>query len=92
MHLTAREPPQQETVDRPEGKLTVFGRRAGAFYMVEQPGDLAGGKIRIEQKSRLGGDFRFATGAPQGLAILGGAPVLPDDRIVDWLTALRGPR
>ena len=30
--------------------------------MIEQPGDLGRGEIGIEQKSRLGGDFRLMAG------------------------------
>src|SRR5262249_49106391 len=38
-----------------------------------------------------GGNVRLMTGAPQRIAIIRGAPILPDDRVVDWLAALAVP-
>src|SRR5262249_57675620 len=91
MHLAACETPQQKAVDRTEGELAALGRRASTVHVVKQPGDLACGKIGIEQKSRFGGNVRFMTGAPQRIAIIRGAPILPDDRVVDRLAALAVP-
>ena len=48
--LAAGQPPQQEAVDGAEGELAGFRRRARAVDMVEQPGDLRGREIRIEQQ------------------------------------------
>ena len=85
MHLAAGEPPQQETVDGAEGELAWLGFGARAFDMVEQPGDLAGGKIRIEQQPGLGGDSGFVAAFAQRVASIRGAPVLPDDGVMDRL-------
>ena len=52
---------------------------------IEQPGDLAGGKIRIEQQPGLGPDLQLMAAGAQGFAHRGGAPVLPDDGVVDRL-------
>ena len=51
--------------------------------MIEQPGDLAGGKIRIEQQSGLAGNFTFVTGTMKRFAKICGASVLPDNGIMN---------
>jgi hypothetical protein len=83
VHLAAGKPPQQEAVDSAEGELACFGGRARPVDVFEQPGDLAGGEIGIEQQPRLGGNLRLVAAFAQQVAKLGGAPVLPDDRVVD---------
>ena len=87
MHLAAGEPPQQKRVDRAEGELARLRGRPRAGDMVEQPGDLAGGEIWIEQQPGLRGNCRLMAGAAQIVAGLRGAPVLPDDGVVDRLAA-----
>jgi hypothetical protein len=87
VHVAAGQPPQQKTVDRAEGKFAGMRRGTRAVDGVEQPGNLAGGKIRIEHQSGLGGDFRLMTGAPQRIAIIRGAAILPDDGVVNGLAA-----
>ena len=85
VHLAAGEPPQQETIDGAEGELACLRLSARACHVIEQPGDLAGGKIRIEQQPGFGGDLRFMAAGAQRIAKIGGAPVLPDNRIVNRL-------
>ena len=95
VHLAAGQPPQQKTVDGAEGELACVGSRARAVHIVEQPGDLAGGEIRIEQQPGLGGDLRLVAGARasasqksavrrscQTMALWIGLPrgAVPDDR------------
>ena len=87
VHFAAGEPPQQETVDGAEGEPAGLRLRARAVHVIEQPGDLAGGKIRIEQQPGLGGDLRLMAGAAQRIAKIRGAAVLPDDGVVDRLAA-----
>ena len=65
VHLAAGQPPQQETVDGAEGELAGLRRRARAGDVVEQPGDLAGGEIGIEQQPGLGGDLRLVAAVAQ---------------------------
>ena len=69
----------------PKASLPASRRGARAFDTLEQPSDLAGGKIRIEQQAGLGGDLRLVAARTQRIAKIGGAPVLPDDGIVDRL-------
>jgi len=85
VHLAAGEAPQQKAVDGAEGKPAGLRQGTRAVHVVEQPGDLAGGKIRIEQQPRLGRDLRLMAACAQRIAKIGGAAVLPDDGIVDGL-------
>ena len=69
----------------PNASRPSFGCHARAAHVVEQPGDLGRREIRIEHEAGLFRDLRLmARGAQRGAGI-GGAPVLPDDRIVDRL-------
>jgi hypothetical protein len=45
MRLALRQPPQQKGVDGAKGQLARLRRRPRAVDMIEQPGDLGGGKI-----------------------------------------------
>ncbi len=83
MDLAAGQPPQQEAVDRAEGEPPLPGRGARAGDVIEQPGDLGGGEIRIEQQPGLVADGRRFARRPQRGAVLRGAAVLPDDGVVD---------
>ena len=76
----------------PKASSPGLRRRARAVDVVEQPGDLGGGEIRIEQQPGLGGDLRLrgrrARSARTGV---GGAAVLPDDGVVDRLAGRAVP-
>ena len=52
----------------PKASRPACGQGARAVDVIEQPGDLAGGKIRIEQQPGLGGDRRLVAGPPQRVA------------------------
>ena len=91
MHSAAGQPPQQEGVDGAEGEMAVLGARARALDVVEQPGDLGGGEIGIEQQPGLGRDRRLVPCLLQRPAHVGRASVLPDDGAVDRLAAAPVP-
>ncbi len=91
VQLAAGQPPQQERVDRAEREPTRFRRGARALDMVEQPGELGGGEIRIEQQPRRRGDHLLVAGASQRRAGVDRAPILPNDRVVDWAAGLPIP-
>ena len=76
----------------PKASLPFSAAARAPFDVVEQPGDLAGGKIWIEQQSGLAGNFALVTGTPQRFAIFGRAPILPYNRVVDGLAGLRDPK
>src|SRR5947209_13927108 len=78
-----RKPPEQIAVDRAEGDLPRTGARAQSRQIVEQPGDLGGGKIRVDhQPGALCDGFAETLPAP-ALADFGGPAVLPDNRVMD---------
>ena len=54
-------------------------------HMVEQPADLGRREIRIEHQAGLVRDRGLMAGGAQRRAGVGGAPVLPDDGVVDRL-------
>ncbi len=82
---------QQPAVYRAEGELAALRARPSARNVVEQPGQLGAGKIRIEQQPGASGDFRFVTGRSHALAVTRGAPILPDDGRCDGLARGRDP-
>ncbi len=59
MHRAVREIPDQPRIDRAEREFAALRAPAGTAHVVEQPGDLGAGKIRIEQQSGLGRDIRL---------------------------------
>src|SRR5262249_54670477 len=91
MGFAAGQPPQQKTVNCAECELAVCGGRARAFHVLEQPRNLTGGKVWIEQEPCSAGNSAFISGLPQRLAVFGGTAILPYDRIVDRLSGLAVP-
>ena len=85
VQLAAGQPPQQEAVDGAERELALLGRGARAVDVVEQPGDFRRREIRIEQQTGARRNQRLMALLAQRGAGVGGAPVLPDDGIVDRL-------
>ncbi len=64
---------------------------ARALDIVEDPADLGAGEIGVEQQAGLGGEQRFEAICLQLRAQWRGAPVLPDDGVVDRLAGLAVP-
>ena len=50
VHAAAGQPPDQQAVDGAEGELAALGASRAPGDVVEQPGDLGGGEIGIEQQ------------------------------------------
>ena len=59
--------------------------------MIEQPRQFGGGKIGVEQQPGAFADHRLVPCGAQGGAGVGGAAVLPDNRVVDRLTGVTVP-
>ena len=83
MCFSAGETPKQEAVDSAKRERAGLGRRASAEHVIKQPCDFAGGEIWIEQEPRLPGNFLLVSGLPQSFAVVSGAPILPDNCIVN---------
>ncbi len=56
VHAALRERPDEPRVHGAEGELAGFGVGAGAFHVVEDPLDLAGGEVGVGHETRLVGD------------------------------------
>jgi hypothetical protein len=87
MHGAARQPPHEIGIDRAEGEFAAFGAGARAGDIVEYPGDLGGAEIRIEPQACALAHQSLAAFSLQFGAGVGGAPVLPDDGVVDGIAA-----
>ena len=86
MAATAGEPPQKKTVDGAERQLAALGPAARTVDVVEQPRHLGGREVRVDHQPRLR-PHRFAVAVLDQLgAALGGAAVLPNDRVVHRVT------
>ena len=87
----AGQPPDQIRIDRAEAQIAAHRFRAGAFHVIEQPGELGAGEIGIEQEAARGGDLRLAAGGAERRAEIGGAAILPDNGRMDRLAGLAIP-
>ena len=81
----------RKRVDGAEGEVPGLRQRARAVDVVEQPGDLGGREVGIEQQPGLGRDHRLVARGLELAAGVGGAPVLPDDGVVDRLAGAPVP-
>ena len=97
MHAPARQPPDQEGIDRAGQKLAPARPGAGAGHVGEQPGDLGAGEVGIEQQARPAREQRLQPPLLQPLAQrrrapdrLAGLPVPDDDRLALVGDAERG--
>jgi len=75
--------PDQPGIDRAESQFPGLGFGAGARHVIQQPGQLGAGEIRVQHQSGLLPEGRFMPPGPEQVALAGGAPVLPDDGMVD---------
>src|SRR5947209_8618777 len=83
--------PDEPCVDRAERQLAGVGESAGTGYVVEDPRDFCSGEVCIDKQSRALLNQRLATVSAQALAEIGGAAVLPDDRVVHRHAAFAVP-
>ena len=81
----------QPRVDRPEHRRAVVRPLAQAGDVLQQPGDLRGREVGVEDQAGALPDQRLVPGGAQLLAARGGAAVLPDDRVVQRLAGRRVP-
>ena len=81
----------QPAVDGPERQVALLGARPRALHMVQNPGDLGGREIGIKQQPTAGIQPSIGVILTQFPAAVCGAPVLPDDGVVDGLPGLAIP-
>ena len=83
--------PEQPAVHSTEGKLASFRPLTGTVHMVEYPGNLGGGEIRVNQEA---GAFHHPTFMAIGFEFGANrrcASILPDNRAVNWLSGFPIP-
>ena len=91
MDLTARKAPDEPRVHRTEHQLAFLGTLAGSGDIVQNPLDLRGAEVGVDDQTGLLTDH---VGEPlflQFVAVVRRAAVLPDDGVVDRLLGLRIP-
>src|SRR6266852_9255490 len=91
MHRVIRQLPDEPRVHRAERERAGVGAGARAGDIVEDPADLAGGEIRVDEQAGLGLDRFSGALRLQALAIIGGPAILPDDRVVNRRASLAVP-
>ena len=92
MQPAAAQVPHQPAVDGAEGEFAALGAHARIGDVVEQPGELGGGEVRIELKPGARTHVLGPARGAQALALGGGAAVLPDDRRGKRATACALPQ
>jgi len=85
VHAPAREAPQEKRIDGAERQLTALGACARPRHVIEHPGDLGAGEVRVEQQARLATNQGLGARGLERRARLRRAPVLPDDGAMDRL-------
>ena len=87
----AGEIPQHEGVDVAEQQVARFGAGARAGDVVQNPADLERAEIGGQRQAGLGAEAVAAAIARQFRHRVGGARVLPDQRVVDGRAAVAVP-
>jgi hypothetical protein len=76
------EAPHEVGVDGAGGELTLRGAGARSGDVVEDPCELGGGEVGVEDEAGAAADRGFVAVGLEGLADAGGAAVLPDEGAV----------
>ena len=83
MQCAACQIPDEPGIDRAEGEFAPVGLFAGARNMIQQPANLASGKVRIDDKSGFVFDQFSLASFFQAFAEISRAPILPNDCVVN---------
>src|SRR5262245_44653117 len=83
--------PDEPAVDGAESKFAAFGALSSAGDVIQQPCDLGAAEIRIQNEAGALSHQTLGPGLSQFIAQRRSAPVLPDDGVVQRLTAVPVP-
>ncbi len=83
--------PKQKGIDGAERQFAVARPRPRAGHVIENPGELGRREIGIEHQAGARPDHRLMAFGLQPRAMIGGAAVLPDDRVVNRLAVGAAP-
>ncbi len=86
-----RELPDQPGVHRAEGELAARRAGARAGHVVQDPAELAGGEVGVDDQARLALDHPAVARLLPLVAEARGAAILPHDRVVDRLARAAVP-
>src|SRR4029077_13802254 len=87
----ARQLPHQPGVDGAETQLAPGRTLFRAAHVPEQPAQLRRAEVRIEDEPRLAPQEVLRARGAERVAMVGGAPILPDDGAVDGAPATPVP-
>ena len=91
MDAAAGELPNEPAVHGAEAQASLTGEVAGVVDVLKDPADLGAAEVGVdEQAGLLAYLLREAEGL-EGVAVLGGAAVLPDDGVIDGFAGLGVP-
>ena len=91
MDLAAGQFPDQPGLHRPEQQLSRFGLLPRVWHMVQDPFQLGGRKISVDDKAGLLTELLGQTTGLQLVAVGAGAPALPDDGVADRFAGVAVP-
>jgi hypothetical protein len=83
--------PEQERIDGAERELASLGFRPCTRHVIEQPADLGGREVRINQQPGAFADQLFGTIGQKACTGVSRAPILPHDRPMDRATGAALP-
>ena len=89
VHAAACESPDQKAIDGAEGDVASLGRSRAPGTLIENPGELGRREVGVEPQTGLLDDFGLVPLLGELPAALGGAAVLPDDRVVNGMPVRR---
>ncbi len=90
-NVAAGELVHEPGIDGAESEATGLGGGAGAFDVVEEPGELGGREVGVDEEAGAGANRGFGALGRELAAVLRRAPVLPDDGVVDGAAGLAVP-
>ena len=91
VRLATGQAPQQKGIHGAKAQLATFGALKGAGHFMQNPAQLGGREIRINQQPGLGRYRGFMPGVFQLGAVVSGTAVLPNNRRMDRCASLRIP-
>ena len=89
--FAAGQVPDQPRIDRAEGEPARVGKLPRLGHVLENPAELAAGKVGVDDEAGLFLDHLRKPVALELVAEAGGAAVLPDDGVADRLACLAVP-
>src|SRR5437899_12864944 len=91
VHATAGELPDEPAADRACAELAALGAARRARHTIEDPADLRGREVRVDDETGALAHQRFEPTPPEVVADVRARAALPDHRRVDRATGVALP-